>query len=338
MELSPGVELVWSLAGREMVLARTQEVEPEHFLCALLKFSEMDDSDLEKVASGPSVAKELVTERDEVRAFLKDRSLSSAHCRHDLRRVMGRGSHEHTGGSIHRSDASRQLFEQAARLARQDRSQLESRHLLQALLDSPTPAMAKVMGGRESRAPAPVEPEALPPFVDQYIQDLAKLVGDGGFDVPTLCAPQVQVLKWAIQSADPSPVLLVCEPRVSALPLLGRAAQESSGQQRIARLDHAAIQKSAANKDAFADQLSDVLGNAAEDDKLALFLDATEQAAEEVALLLSVLRPSADGGPRVILAVSRDTYSTMIEPDSEMDRVFRVIWLHELKDVKLAEL
>jgi hypothetical protein len=338
MELSPGVELVWSLAGREMTLARMQEVEPEHFFCALLKLSELDGGDLERVAPDQAVTKTFVTERDEVRAMLKDGSLSSTRCRHDLRQVMGRGSHEHTGGSIHRSDASRRLFEQAARLARQDRSPLEPRHLLQALLDSPTPAMVKAMGARESSVPVPLEPEAPSPFVDRYVQDLAELAGGGGFAVPAVCAPQVLVLSWAIQSADPWPILLVCEPRVSPLPLLGRAAQESSGQRRITRLDHAAMRNGAADTDAFARQLSERLASVPEDDKLGLFLDATEQTPGEVAHLLSVLRPAVDGGPRVILAVSQDVYSTTIEPDPELDRGFRVIWLHELKDVNIVEL
>jgi len=337
MELSPSVELVWSLAGHEMVSGRMQEVEPEHFLCALLKFSELDNVDLEKVASDQSVVKALVTERDKVQAILKDHSLSSARVRHDLRRLMGRGSHEHTGGSIHRSDASRQLFEQATRLARQDKSQLEPRHLLQVLLDSPTPLMAKAMGGMERQATTPVEPEAPSPLVDRYVQDIAQLAGDGGFDVPAVCAPQVQVLKWAIQSADPSPILLVCEPRVNVLPLVGCATQESSGQRRIARCDHAAMRKSAVDKDAFAGQLSELLANVA-DAKLALFLDATKQAVEDVAHLLSVLKPAVDGGPRIILAVSEDVYSTTIEPDPELDRVFHAIWLHELHDVRLVEL
>ena len=332
MELSSGVELVWSLAGHETVSAKMQEVEPEHFFCALLKFSELDDDDLQKVASSQSIAKAWIVERDKVQAILKDHSLSSARVRHDLRRVMGRGNHEHTGGSIHRSDASRQLFEQATRLARQDASALEVCHLLRALLASPTPAMLKAMG--QVKAPAE-ETRAESPSVRQYLHDMAQ---EANPEVTAVCAPQIHVLKWAIQSDDPAPILLVCEPPVSVASLVGCAVQELAGQRRVARCDHAAMRRDAADDEAWADQLAELLRDVADPDKLALFLEATRQTTDDVARLVSTLKSAADGGPRIILAVNPSVHLDMTEADADWDGAFRVIWLHELQDVKLVEL
>ncbi len=43
MEISPGVEIVWNLAGLETRATRMKEIEPDHFFCGLLKFSEMNE-------------------------------------------------------------------------------------------------------------------------------------------------------------------------------------------------------------------------------------------------------------------------------------------------------
>jgi ATP-dependent Clp protease ATP-binding subunit ClpA len=328
MELSPGVELTWSLAGREAQAAQMPAVEPEHFFCALLKFSEMDADDLTAVAARPAVAKVLLAERDQVQTIMKERSLDSTHLRHQLRRKLGHGNYQPTEEGLHRSDAARQLFELAARNARQDKIPLDALHLLQTLLANPTPAMQQVLGEGAAKAP-PIEAKPDSPWLERYAQDIAQLAEGGKFDVPAVCAPQVQVLSLALNSADSAPILLIWAPRVRGLPIVGCAAQAAL--LRVAKVDHIALLKDAPNE--YLDRVAQLLTDASQTEKLALFFDATGQKADQIMFLLTALKPGLSrSNPRLILAVSTDSYPTVMDANPDLEDVFRTIWLHELTE------
>jgi ATP-dependent Clp protease ATP-binding subunit ClpA len=334
MEISPGVELTWSLAGREALAAQLPAVEPEHFFCALLKFSEMDADDLTAVAARPAVAKILLAERDQVQAILKEHSWDSTAIRRQLRRKLGQGNNQPTEEGLHRSDTARQIFELAARRARQENLPLDAPHLLQTLLDNPTPAMQQVLGLGDGKAlPNPARPES--PWLARFTQDLAQLADGGKFDPPAVCAPQVQVLSLALNSADSAPILLIWAPGVPGLPIVGSAAQ--AAHLRVAQVDHHALLKDDPNE--FLDRMAQLLSDASTTEKLALFFDATGQKADEMVFLLTALKPGLNkGNPRLILAVSTTGYPTAIDADPDLEGVFRTIWLHELTEAGIPAL
>jgi len=126
MDISPGTELVWRLAAAEAIAARRERIEPDHFFCALLKFSEVGTKELGVAAAHP-LAKVLMSEHDRVQAVLKELSLPTTRVRRQLRGALGRGTYEHKGEVVHRSTASRQLFNRAARAALKDKGVLASR-------------------------------------------------------------------------------------------------------------------------------------------------------------------------------------------------------------------
>jgi len=337
MELSPGLELAWHLAGREAMAAKMKEIAPDHFFCALLKFSELNDDELKTAVSDPLAVKALVAERDKIRATLKERALPSTRVRHQLRRLLGQGDHQNAGGVLHRSDASRQLFERAARTAQQSRSALDCQHVLHVLLDGPTPAMVQVLGDAGAKA-LPAELPARKQALDRGAQDILQLADGGRFDPPAVCAPQVQVLSQALQSSDPAPILLICAPRVGLLPVVECAAQQARSQRYVARVDLAAVLEDAEDGKMPRGQIADLLTEAAGIENLLLFFDVTTQKPERASLLLSALKPSlGDPRPRLAVAVSTEVYHKIVENDPSLDGVFRVIWLHELTDAALPD-
>ena len=90
MKVSASIELVWALAGRESVSAGFEYVEPEHFLAAVLKYSELDDSEVQSLAAADAAAPALLPAtstwtsppiwRDAVRALLVASLIDALSC------------------------------------------------------------------------------------------------------------------------------------------------------------------------------------------------------------------------------------------------------------------
>jgi predicted dehydrogenase len=147
MELSPGIELIWLLAGREASSVQASEVEPDHFFCGLLKFADMKEDELKAVALLDLASEKLIEEHNKLKWHLHLRSLDShaGDLRHSVRQALPHGSSKPLVNMPHRSEASRRLLEQASALARRSQETLAPHHLLYVLLDCPTPAIAQAL-------------------------------------------------------------------------------------------------------------------------------------------------------------------------------------------------
>lgn len=162
MKVSATIELIWQLACREAIAAEYKEVAPEHFLMALLKLAETPMSDLEQMGAGTEAARVLGADAAALRQELGTRGIDSGALRRELRTILGRGNTPYQGGQIHRTPASREYFDKAAKLADDAGSDvLMGRHLLLTLLQEPTPPMAQVLargggGAGEAAPPAPL--------------------------------------------------------------------------------------------------------------------------------------------------------------------------------------
>ncbi len=147
MKLSTTIEMVWQLAGQEAIAGQFQEIEPEHIFAAILKLSELPVEEVDKIVPEAEVAMQLAAEVKTIRQELTGRSIDSTTVRRSLREKLGKGNVKYEGGAMHRSQASRNLFDNAAKHANAQESEiLTAGHLLQALLCSPTPRMIEVLG------------------------------------------------------------------------------------------------------------------------------------------------------------------------------------------------
>ena len=100
MRVSASVELVWQLAAREAVAGEFGEIEPEHFMMALLKFAELPVEQVENIAAGAEAAKDLALEVGTVRERLESLSVETTKARRKLRGRVGRGKSPYEGGVV----------------------------------------------------------------------------------------------------------------------------------------------------------------------------------------------------------------------------------------------
>lgn len=171
MRGSSSIELVWQLAARETIAAEFAEIEPEHLFSAVLKFAELPINDLENLGAGAATVRLLITDVGSVREALEEREIDSRLARRRVRRSLGKGVSQFTGGIIHRSRLSREVFSSAENQAILAGSEtLLAIHLLHALLASPSDKMVEAIG----RAVRPVASDrGKTPLLDALGRDLA---------------------------------------------------------------------------------------------------------------------------------------------------------------------
>jgi len=333
MKIFSGLGLVVIMAANEAVVTRMKEIEPEHFFCALLKFSEIDENKVPPTITDKRLIDSIISERDKIREILKGYAINTTQVRRQLRTVLGHGNYQHKGGVIHRSTASRELFMKAILDAQQNREKLDSAQLLKTLLKEPTPAIKQVLKIEkpiiDEFPTGPIKEEQLP---SQYLQDISQSVKATGLKAPKTLLPQVQVLTLAVQSKENDPILLICMPEVQAVPIVKYVAQELKDIKVIAEIDYNTMLKNAENKEKFKTLMIDVLTKSSNIENLILFVDTTKKE-KETSLLLNILKPDLiNNKQQFIVAVSEASYINLIETDSTFYEIFKTIWLHKLKD------
>jgi len=208
MNLSPSIDFVWELAAREMAAGQFKEIEPEHFCMALLKFAELPAPVVKADDVEAGTAKIIAADAEVVRAALQKCGVGSTAARRRLRRRMGKGNTPHQEERIHRSAASRALFEAAAALVTESSEGiLTPLHLLTALVESPTPAIDQAVLGK---APSPSLAENAG-LLDKYGRDLVKEASEGKLKADSIAEISGKaVLQILLQKARKS-VLLITE-------------------------------------------------------------------------------------------------------------------------------
>jgi hypothetical protein len=332
MELSPGVELVWWLASREAQRAKAGAVEPDHFFCALLSFAELSDSDLQTVATLDLAQEKLVELRDKLRWHLRLRELDTrtTALRHAVRRDAPQSNGSAVGATLHRSEATRQVFEAAGVLAREGHEKITPQHLLYALLNAPTPAITHALASVEAAEPA----EALPP--DPLAESLSlpeTLVAQPRVSAPTpeldrytrmvLPAAKSELgaaavdLSAALAAETHSPRLLVCAPGTPLGALMAAAAQGVPSPGRVAVVVAADLPR-----DAWLRLLAEARRTAT-----LLFVDLTQRERMVVELVVAALAEVVQDADGVLVAVQADHYHEVIQLKPELVNAFNPLWL-----------
>ncbi|MCP4897997.1 MAG: hypothetical protein GY906_13575, partial [bacterium] len=145
MRVSASIQLVWQMAGREAAAGQFEEITPEQFCLALLKFSELPVDEVGEIGLDANAARELASEVRALRRELEGRSVDSTTIRRALRRTLGSGGRPFEGGELHRSQASRDLFDATARrIDDAGGDTLEPIHLFSELMEQPTEVIAEL--------------------------------------------------------------------------------------------------------------------------------------------------------------------------------------------------
>jgi hypothetical protein len=304
MAMSDGrasVELVWELAIQEALAGRALEVGPEHFFCAITKFAELPLNELGKVPGIGNMQTVLAEEQNEIRRRLKDRNLDGKSLRRKLRALMPAGKEKPGDRELHRSEASRSLFEQAARRAKDSAESLGACHLLDELLAHPTLPLASLLMEK---------PQAAQSVVPPGVRVIPPSVLDGAVD------PRAKVLSEALKG-DPSAIHLFCETGVEVTRILAAAAGIlGTNRPGIFQLD--------ADGEGFAGTLH----ASAELAPCAVLLDLTRHPSDVAVKLVEGL-PHFKGLVPVV-ALKPETSERLRFAGSA-----RVIWMHDLKSTTL---
>jgi hypothetical protein len=346
MEISPGVEIIWNMAGGETRAARMKEIEPDHFFCGLLKFAEMNEGEIQTDQVPQLVIQALKTELEQLRKVLKDKAINTTNVRREIRRVVGQGFlRPAEGEALHRSEASRQLFEQATRSAVQNRGIVDAVILLKTLLARPTYAMSQVLGktaGAEDDGKAEEPAVDLPP--NRYVQELTpgaaeKPAPDRQAAAPGIQAaetqPQVQVLALALRRPSVKPICLICTAKSDVPGLLQRAAQKERPAIQILQVNTADLLKGVKNPGTILDNIGEVLNRANGAANLFVFFDTSGLKVEKVALLLRSLKQVIEApGIRLVFAIQVNQFNQVID-ELQLDGQFQEIWLHDLKEPRI---
>jgi len=207
------MDLIWRLAANEMAAGRFREIEPDHVCLALLKFADVSVKPPDGAAGQAELANAVAGEAQLVREALDRCSIESTGVRRKLRGHLGKGDSPYKGGKVQPSAASRALLEAAARLAAESGGDLITPlHVLTALVQSPTPAMAQVLLGQ---IPPPPVPAPLPPlpYLDQHGRDLGRQAAEGQLALGPGLDAQAKAVLQAVQQKDRRSILLVSESR-----------------------------------------------------------------------------------------------------------------------------
>lgn len=207
MKLSPSIDLIWRLAANEMAAGQFKEIEPEHFCMALLKFAELPSAAIEADEEHAEIAKTIAAEAELVREAVQKCGIESTPARRQLRGQLGKGGTPHQDGEIHRSAASRALFEAAAFVAESGGDTLTPLHLLTALVQSPTPAIEKAVLGK---APHPTAPPALL-LLEEHGKDLVKEASEGRLRANSTAEASGKALIQILLQKERKSILLITD-------------------------------------------------------------------------------------------------------------------------------
>lgn len=176
MKVSKSIEIIWHLAGSEAIAADFGELEPEHFMIAILQFVDQPLFKVEKVVSGSEAIKALKSDIKALKAELEEKKMDPRVVRRELRKAMGKGENPYEGKQLHRTPATREIFDKAARLASDSHSDtLMAKHLLSILMETPSPVLAQVIAGCMEPS-VKAEPKQPLRLLYEYATDLKSIV------------------------------------------------------------------------------------------------------------------------------------------------------------------
>lgn len=321
MKMSASLEFVWQMAGQEAVASQLDEIAPEHFLASILKFAELDARRLAECVSEPGKAEGLARDVLAVRGALDRRCIDGPAVRSRLQAERRGGQGGFPGGAIHRSAHSRALFDAAVRLAQNGGCDIVAPvHLLDALLATPTEAVARVLGGPGAAAGA-TPPDA------SHSQDREVQAGRER-NVSAICAVEAKALIHALAHPSHKSVILLTEDDAVVPEIVAQAGGILAGRDCPASLKGTRIvDLSGLVSDG---ELSRALADAAGERSVLLYLPPAEMMARagKSSQWVQSLETSIEAkSVRCIWRAAPATYEDMVNRSTTWKRRLRPIWV-----------
>lgn len=329
MKMTTSIELVWQLAGQEALAADFSTIQPEHFLMALLKLTELPFDDIHKVAGGEEVARELAQDAANVREEFERRSVNTKHARRTLRSDLGTGDGRGDDRELHRSDASRCLFDSAAQLAdKTDADVLVPQHLFLAMIESPTPLMKSVLGSASESVRAH---QSETPLLHQYGRDLCQLAVSGKLQKRETRDAEHTALLQVLSEEEYRGVLLVSdEPKVLQNSIETLAIAITSGEvpsklHNKCLIDVASTEFATVDEGSGTDLYARLVMEAASSQHIILVDSIGDSDGH---MKYNILKKALTARTlQCILQIRPSDYSTILQSDRNWKRLVHVMWL-----------
>lgn len=354
--------LAWQISAREAAAARSEFIEPPHILIGILSLEKFSAQD-EELA--PADGQSLQAEQDNIATLLRDFELDETDLRRALRDALGTGKFERAENVVHRSPASKRIFNRANALAKSAK-EITCLHLLAAILEQPDSAIISVLEAEGvaldtlkmralkmlnlSGEPVKVHGEQNKRkqdethYLERYGRDLTQLAREGKLgQVIGRRGELLQIIQTLARSSKNNPVL-VGEAGVGKTAIVealaSRAAQGKDshilGGKRIIELNMGALVGGTKYRGEFEERLTHILKEIQAHSEIILFIDEIHtlvgagQAGEGSMDAANLIKPAlARGELRCIGATTVSEYRRHIEPDPALERRFEKIIVNE---------
>jgi len=349
---SIGLNLAWQIAAGEATAARWEFIEPVHLLIGLCSLEKVLHPEVQRQTGIPADAvAALEAEWAGLKGLLNQFHLEPAALRRELREHIGQGKFEHKENVIHRSPASRAVFECAEKLAA-GAATITPLRLLAALLEderSPVVKLLKEKGvdiaALKAAALATPSPAKGPAgkrasLLEKYGKDVVQLAREGKIhECIGRRDEMLRVIQTLARDTKNNP-LLIGDAGVGKTAIAeGLAWRVSQGRslpdKRIIQLNVADLVAGTKYRGEFEERIQGILQEIAQSPDVILFIDEIHTlvgagGAGGALDAANIMKPAlARGQLRCIGATTLDEYRKHIEKDSALERRFQPIMVNE---------
>lgn len=358
----------WKIAANEAAAGKFQFIEKEHVFIGILSLGKllMLSPDISGLKSKDRQAVQI--ESDFIEDLLREFEIDSTQFRRQLREILGDSNYELTKNIIHRSEACKEVFQNAEKLAASSK-EISCIHLFAAIMESPQGMISQIvqatgiepaalqeralafMGGGQKSDRAPVEVRAGSHkvtrtgshYLERYGRDLTLAAREGKLG-PFIGRRKelLNVIQTLARRSKNNPVL-VGEAGVGKTAIVealalrvieGKDPQVLAGK-RIIEINVSALVGGTKYRGEFEERLSHIIEEARAHPEVIIFIDELHNVigagrTDGSMDAANLMKPSlARGDLRCIGATTIGEYRRYIETDPALERRFEKVLVNE---------
>ena len=360
--LSIAVDVAWQIAVREASAVGSQFIEKEHVVIGIMSLPKVAASTREDMKLDRKQWNTVRAEWAALNDVFISISLNTTSYRREVRKKLGKGSHNyHSDNIIHRSPECKAFFQIAAALSLNS-SEVSALHLLAAIVGEPGAALGGLLSASNIKSSElknllieraaqgfklPVEegPQENKPksFLNKYGRDLSKLASEGKLG-PFIGRRDelLQVIQTLARNTKNNPVL-VGEAGVGKTAIVEALAVRVKDNKvpdflkgsRIIELNMGVLVAGTLYRGEFEERLTKIIKEATAQKEIIIFIDEIHTLIGAGKLsggmdAAQILKPAlARGDLRCIGATTIAEYRKYIESDSALERRFEKVMVEE---------
>lgn len=346
------VMMVWPMAAMEAQALGWLEIEPEHLLCAILKFAELNVDDLERLGEATGNVGELRQRHSDLRKSLDEPwGITVPHISMPLRRSLRRRGNgepnKHPGGVVHRSDAARKVFNAAQNIAERDGRQCFGlADLLNAILYDPDEWIRRGLDQHKiiSASQLSQRDQAIEKWADFFVPLTPSGTPNSTDKQRILADPAIRVLTDMFAKPTQRPCLMIHGPDRTAHDVLTDLLNRPNDKKppKIIRIDSRALLNTMSEDPSFsASSFLEFLTDETNRKTVWFFNSLHRYLAEELtppSFQLRFMQWLKQADSRFLFAILESQYNRRAEQHSDWKNIFQLIWIRGPSQSAVMEL